>query len=223
VAVAPAEEPAASEAPLVAQKIQIGGATSVRGAGVLGTDLPDGSNLDLRSSAAALETFGPVGGNGGLGARGSLASGGTAETLVMAVPEARIMGPAIPDTPVTPPSVPKPSPKACLSGGVAEEEIGEEGIIVSHGLDAGQISAGMSGISRYTPRCFPRGTEGTYTVLAEVVVGCDGRVADVQTLDAGVVPARIVSCIEATLASAGFPAHALPDGVTFQIPLKFSF
>jgi hypothetical protein len=194
----------------------------VRGAGVLGTDLPDGAELDLRSSAAALETFGPIGGQGGLGARGSLASGGEAETLVMAVPQARITGPAIPDTPVTPPSVPKPAPKVCLTGGVAEE-IGEEGIVVSHGLDAGQISAGMSGISRYTPRCFPRGTEGTYTVLAEVVVGCDGRVATVETLDAGVVPARIVSCIEATLASAAFPAHALPDGVTFQIPLKFSF
>jgi len=206
--------------PHVAQKIQVG-RSSVRGAGVLGTELPDGSDLDLRSSAAALETFRPIGGNAGLGSRGSLAGGGDAETLVMAVPEARFEGPAIPDAPITPPSVPKPAPKACLSG--AAEEIGEEGITVSRGLDAGQISAGMSGISRYTPRCFPRGTEGTYTVLTEVVVGCDGRVAEVVTLDPGAVPDRIVSCIETTLASAAFPAHALPDGVTFQIPLKFSF
>ncbi len=214
-------EPQPQPPPPVGQKIHVE-RSSVRGAGVLGTDVPDGSDLDLRSSAAALETFGPIGGNGGLGARGSLAGGGEAETLVMAVPEARFTGPAIPDTPVTPPSIPKPSPKACLADNPGEV-IGDEGIAVSHGLDAGQISAGMSGISRYTPRCFPRGTEGTYTVLAEVVVGCDGRVADVAMLDAGVVPDRIVSCIETTLASATFPAHALPDGVTFQIPLKFSF
>jgi hypothetical protein len=218
---APATDPVATVAPPPpGQKIQVG-RSSVRGAGVLGAQLPDGTELDLRSSAAALDLYRPSE-QTGLGTRGSLAGGGEAETLVMAVPTVRFEGPAIPDTPVTPPSVPKPAPKTCLSG-VAAEIDDELGIVVSNGLDPGQISAGMSGISRYTPRCFPRGTEGTFTVLAEIVVGCDGRVSDVQTLDAGVVPDPIVGCIEQTLASAAFPAHALPDGVTFQIPLKFSF
>ena len=113
--------------------------------------------------------------------------------------------------------------KKCLDGTV--EEVGEDGssIAVARGLDAAQISSGIAPIQRYTPRCFPQGTEGSYTVVAEVVVGCDGRVADVEMVEAGVVPGQVATCIEQTLAHAAFPAHALPDGVTFQIPLKFSF
>ena len=197
--------------------------SSVLTSGVLGADVSGTSDVDFATAAEGLRRYDLPDQTNGLGSRGSLAGGGEADALVMAGRTPTQTGPAIPDVPVKPPSLPTPPAKKCLAGTV--EEVGEDGssIAVSRGLDAAQISSGIAPIQRYTPRCFPQGTEGSYTVVAEVVVGCDGRVADVEMVEAGVVPGQVASCIEQTLAHAAFPAHALPDGVTFQIPLRFSF
>jgi hypothetical protein len=193
----------------------------VGGAGLLGADT-DGSDLDLASASSGLQRRSGGVGEAGFDDDSAFAGGGEAETL--AVEERRRVqptGPQIPDRPVTPPRVARPAPKRCLSGAVST--LDEDGVAREAGLTTSQISAGMAAISRYTPQCFPAGTAGSYSMVVEVTVGCDGRVSNVYTVSPGVIPPRVTACIEQTLASAGFAAHGVPLGMSFQYPMKFRF
>lgn len=195
---------------------------AVRGAGILGVNL-SGSDVDLEGAAAGMSRHDSDLGSNSLGNRGGgLSTGGTADTIEVAQRELKVAGqPQIPNTPVTAPKLTRPAPKRCLSG--PSGTIDENGVATSQGLSVAQINAGVGAISRSTVKCFPRGTVGSYTVIAELLVGCDGQVDNVYLINAGVVPSHVTKCIEQTLSYAGFAAHAVPDGVSFQVPLKFSF
>lgn len=196
--------------------------SGVRGSGLLGVDM-GGSNIDdLARTAAGMQQHDSDAGRVSLEGRGrGLSAGGTADTLTMPTREARQVGPQIPDRAVSPPRLARPAAKRCLAGpsGIS----GDRGVSTNVGLTVQQVNAGMGRVSRQAVRCFPSGTRGAYTVVVEVRVGCDGRVANVYTISAGAVPARVTSCIEKTLGYGSFAAHAVPDGVSFQSPLKFSF
>ena len=170
-------------------------------ASMLGTDV--GSGIDLAAATEGLTQQGSsVGGSNSLGER-SLGTGGTADTLQMQRPEMINLGPQIPDTPVSPPRLTKPPPKTCLRSG--STVIAEDGAVAASGLSVSQISAGMSQISRYTVRCFPPGTAGSYEVIVEMTVACDGRVSNVFLINGGAVPARVTSCVTQTLGAASGP------------------
>lgn len=186
--------------------------------GLLGMEI--GPDLDLEAAAAGMQRHDANPGAGGLGER-SLSAGSSADDLVMAERRVRNTGPSIPNTPVSAPRLTKPAAKRCLGG--PSGTIGENGIAVSRGLTVSQINAGMGQISRQVVRCFPPGTKGGYTMVVEITAGCDGRVSNVFVHNAGAVPANIASCVQQTLAFASFPAHAVPNGVDFQYPMKFTF
>ena len=42
-----------------------------------------------------------------------------------------------------------------------------------------------------------------------------------RVIDAGGAPASVAGCVAETLTYASFPAHALPDGVSFHYPIHF--
>lgn len=179
-----------------------------------------GSDVDLADVAAGLERHDSVVGNAGLGDR-SLGTGDQADQLEMKQRQQTNAGPQIPNTPVYAPRLTKPAPKACLKGPSAI--VREDGTTQTQGLSVGQINASMAQISRYTVRCFPAGTKGSYAMIVEINVGCDGRVNNVYLIDGGVVPANVTGCLQQTLSYAGFPAHASPGGISFQYPMKFTF
>jgi hypothetical protein len=56
-------------------------------------------------------------------------------------------------------------------------------------------------------------------VLFEITAGCNGRVASVSVLDDGGLSGSDVDCMRSTLSYVGFPAHDMPDGMTFQYPV----
>ena len=219
--------PPAPGAPPAAPEPVAGGAgpsvrpvTTVRGAGLLAAE--DGSSdVDLEGASSGLQRHDTVGG-AGLGDNSALGGGGEAETLRVEERKfAAPSGPQIPDKPVTPPRVARPAPKKCLANSATQ--VDENGMVREAGLGTGQITAGMAAISRYTPQCFPSGTVGSYSLVVEVTVGCDGRVSNVYTVSPGSVPPRVTGCIEQTVSSAGFAAHGVPDGMSFQYPMKFKF
>ncbi|MEQ1505985.1 MAG: LysM peptidoglycan-binding domain-containing protein [Myxococcota bacterium] len=187
-------------------------------AGLFGMQV--GTDVDLEAAAAGMERHDADLGGGGLGER-SLGTGNQADDLVLAKREMRDLGPNIPDVPVSPPRLSKPAAKSCLRGPSAS--VAESGVVTSGGLSVGQINAGMGQISKHTVRCFPGGTEGSYAVIVELTVGCNGQVSNVFLVNGGVVPTRVTSCIQQTLSYASFPAHSIPNGFTFQYPMKFSF
>jgi hypothetical protein len=179
------------------------------------------SDTDLAEAAANLQRHDVTAGNQMAMGDRALGSSDTVDTLELERPEMRNLGPQIPDVPVSPPRLSKPPPKTCVRG--AATVVAENGMSRSAGLSLSQINAAMGQISRYTVKCFPPGTAGTYEVIVEIKVGCDGRVSDVFLINGGVVPARVTSCIQQTLGFASFPAHGLPDGASFQYPMKFRF
>ena len=185
--------------------------------GLLGMEI--GPDLDLEAAAAGMQRHDADLGGGGLGDR-SLSAGSSADDLVMAE-RRQITGPRIPNTPVSAPRLTKPAAKRCLGGPSATMR--EDGVVLSQGLTVPQINAGMAQISRHVVRCFPPGTKGGYTMIVEITAGCDGRVSNVYVQNAGAVPANVASCVQQTLAFASFPAHAVPNGVDFQYPMKFTF
>ncbi len=192
----------------------------LKGSGILDADVGTDAGIDLARSAAGMRTHEGTVGGGGLGER-SLGDAGTGETLELQARPDRDYGAKIPDKPIRAPRMSKPAAKRCLLGPSATMD--DKGMVTNHGLDAHQINIGMGRIARYTMRCFPSGTEGTYQVNVEVKVGCNGLVDNVYTIGAGSVPGNVTQCIEQTLGYASFSAHSVPDGMSFQYPLKFSF
>lgn len=188
-------------------------------AGLFGMQV--GTDVDLEQAASGMERHeGSAGGASDLRGR-NLGSGTGAESLQVEKRELTRVGPAIPDVPVTAPRLSKPAAKRCLSGPSAT--VSERGSVTSGGLSVADINAGMGRISRYTVRCFPAGSQGSYSVIFEVTVGCNGTVSNVYLVNGGAVPPRVTTCVEQTLRYASFAAHAVPDGVTFQYPMKFTF
>lgn len=228
---APAAPPAAPGAPEVAGVEPAPSAPTprpsrilVRGAGILGIDL-GGSNDDLEASARNMRRHDSQLDQSGLGARGEgLADGGEAGSIEV---ERRLDdnygGVQIPNTPVSPPRMSRPSAKRCLAGPTEADLRGDEDMVGAQGLSSSQINAGMAKVVRASSQCFPRGTQGSYAVLAELIVGCDGIVDSVRMVSTGVVPTHVTSCITTTLGYGGFAAHAVPNGVVFQYPLKYTF
>jgi hypothetical protein len=179
------------------------------------------SDVDLADVASGMEHHDSTDlGSTGLSGR-TMTSGQTADKLVLAQRPQANGGVQIPNTPVAAPHLTKPIPKQCLKGPSAT--VSESGSVTSGGLSVGQINAAMAQIGRYTVKCFPSGTRGTYSVQVEITAGCNGQVSNVFLVDAGVVPSNVTSCLEKTLGYASFPAHSIPGGVTFKYPMKFSF
>jgi len=96
----------------------------------------------------------------------------------------------------------------------------EMGVVASEGLSRTQIQGGMRGAFRMMEGCvsgaWPQGE-----LVLEVTVACSGRVSGVSVIDEGDLDQELVDCIAQTMRYAGFPAHDMPDGMTFQHPITF--
>jgi len=197
----------------------------VRGAGVLGVDLGDDEGTDLEAAAAGMESRKSGLDNSGLDQRGGgLGGGGEADSFEVEGREPGTYGGVmIPNTPVKPPRLARPAAKSCLRGPSESDLQGESDAVTNKGLDDAQIRTGMSKVVRASSRCFPSGTSGSYEVVVELTVGCDGVTDRAAVIAAGPVPSHVTSCIEEVMGYAGFAAHARPNGVAFQYPLKYAF
>lgn len=197
----------------------------VRGAGILGVDLGGSDDGELERSAAGMERRDlDMDGSGLKGRGGGLDGGGSADSFeVDARQPGNYGGVQIPNTPVSAPRLARPAAKRCLSGPKESDLQGDNDAVTNAGLTSAQIQAGMAKVVRASPACFPRGTSGTYSLVVELNVGCDGIVDTVRTISAGVVPSHVTQCVETTMAYAGFAAHGRPAGVVFQYPLEYTF
>ena len=203
------------------------GARSVKTAGILGAlakakVLGDGLDTRLSDRVDQLQARRSSPRAPTLGSRG-LADVGRAETVSLVRTLPPRSGPHVPDNPVRAPTLPRPRPKRCLAGPDASQLTSDHGQLASQGLSAQQIRAAMGGIVQHTMRCIPQGTTGSFTFETEITVGCSGTVSKVSILRRGGLPSAVSQCISRTLTYASFPAHALPDGTTFQYPIQYRY
>ena len=88
----------------------------------------------------------------------------------------------------------------------------------SKGLSYAEIQKPMADFLPTLGRCFS-GAWPEARVLFEMTAGCDGRVSKVMVLDDGGLSSSDLDCMRSTLSFVGFPAHDMPDGMTFQYPV----
>ena len=113
----------------------------------------------------------------------------------------------------------RPPKKRCLAG-PSLDSLSDDvpDIQSSMGLNYEQIQAPMAQFLPKLGRCFD-GAWPEARVHFELTAGCDGRVSKVVVLDGGGVAASELECMRTTLSFVGFPAHDMPDGMTFQYPV----
>ncbi len=121
------------------------------------------------------------------------------------------------------PGLALPPEEACLELTVEVDatELGDEGMVGGRGLSLDQIRGTLRSFLPILERCVHKDHLPAGTLQVEVVVGCSGRVSTTTPLDGPAWDPTISSCVTDTLAFADFPAHDLPDGATFLLPVRF--
>ncbi len=156
----------------------------------------------------------------GLGA--ALVAGATAYVLTLE-PAGQIEGSVAPPAltgAVSAPRLSMPREQPCLSGPSDVEEGEEMGMAASAGLDADQVQSTMRGFLPKALDCFRDAPSGTLSV--ELNVACSGRVTSAQVLDDGGLDDGVARCVTERLAYAPFPAHDMPDGFSFEYPIRYT-
>ena len=112
-----------------------------------------------------------------------------------------------------------PSKKKCISG-PSLDDLSEDvpDIQASKGLSYEEIRKPLATFLPTLGQCFS-GDWPEARVLFEITAGCDGRVSKVVVLDDGGLSNDRLDCMRSTLSFVGFPAHDMPDGMTFQYPV----
>ncbi len=110
-----------------------------------------------------------------------------------------------------------PPEKPCLKG---PTDVGDDAMDASAGLDPDAVRTVMHAAVQNTLKCF-QGAQSVKLMLS-VNVACTGRVAKVAIEDDGGATPAIQTCVQDVLKYAAFPAHALPDGDTFEYPLNYT-
>jgi len=114
----------------------------------------------------------------------------------------------------------RPRPKRCLGGPTDVE--GDMGFAASEGLSYEEASSSMNRFVHHVLPCIGGDAQPAETLRLEITVACSGVVDGVEVLDAGDWPPSVAACVSDTLEYAEFPAHGLPDGDSFEYPLKFT-
>ena len=120
------------------------------------------------------------------------------------------------------PALRMPEPKTCLAAVGGEGVADEDGFSMggSVGLSADQVSFAVRSFQRETLRCRD-GRVASGTVILDVTVGCDGRVSAVDVLSDETGADGFADCVARVIGYASFPAHDLPDGASFGLPLRY--
>ncbi len=148
--------------------------------------------------------------------------GGVALSVLLSPPPSSRRGVRIMGSLATTQGLQRPQPKACLSGpGAADVAADDRAMVASAGLDAQQVTGAMRSFVHHVLPCL-RGETPTETLDLRITVACTGVVSEVTWSDRGDWSTEVAMCVADTLSYASFPAHDLPDGETFEYPLRFT-
>jgi LysM repeat protein len=112
--------------------------------------------------------------------------------------------------------------KPCLRGPSLDDlDDDEPEMRASVGLSSQQIRTPMSRALPGLSDCFSAGWPSGVLDL-QLTVGCNGLVEDIRVIDAGGIEASSVQCVVQNLNKVVFPAHDMPDGMTFRYPITLS-
>ena len=116
--------------------------------------------------------------------------------------------------------LPTPQPERCLLF-EADPEEGE--MLAPEGLTYAQVQSALNGVIQHALHCERPEGRDAIALTYDVMVGCDGVVTQVNTVDDDDTPESYTTCIAEVIAKADFDGHDLPDGMEFTYPLNVSW
>ncbi len=106
----------------------------------------------------------------------------------------------------------------------APEEDPEEGeMIAPDGLGYGQVKGALNGVIQKALHCArPEGMDSVHLTF-DLIVGCDGVVSGIETVDDGNAPQDYVRCVSDVIAKADFPPHDMENGMPVTYPVNVNW
>ena len=93
-------------------------------------------------------------------------------------------------------------------------------MVASAGLAGAVLNAALAKVEGHALSC---ADSGAYRMTFDVLVGCDGVVKSVSVADGDGAPDAVTGCVGDVLRHADFPAHDMPDGLSFPYTLSVEF
>jgi hypothetical protein len=117
-------------------------------------------------------------------------------------------------------NLPTPRPEPCVEFDADPEE-GE--IAAPAGLSYQEVSTALNGVIQTALHCKQPAEFSELHLTFDLLVGCDGVVSNIETIDDGGAPEPYVSCVSDVIAKADFPAHDMQNGMPLTYPVNVAW
>lgn len=116
--------------------------------------------------------------------------------------------------------VPDPRPERCIP---FDPELDENDMATPEGLSYPEVKAALNEVIQAALYCKqPTGFTEVHLTF-DLLVGCDGLVAEIETVDDGGAPESYVSCVSSVIEKADFPAHQIEGGMPVTYPVNVAW
>ena len=118
--------------------------------------------------------------------------------------------------------LPAPRPEPCIPFDL-EADVEEGEMLTPTGLSYEQVTLALSSVIQTALYCQqPSGFDKLHLTF-ELLVGCDGRVAQLEATEDDGAPADYIACVSAVIAKADLPAHDVADGFPITYPVNVAW
>jgi len=116
--------------------------------------------------------------------------------------------------------LPSPRPEPCIAFDADPEE---GGIAAPEGLSYQEVSLALNGVIQTALHCTQPAEVSELHLTFDLLVGCDGVVTNIDTIDDDGAPAAYISCVSDVIAKADFPAHDMENGMPITYPVNVAW
>ena len=118
-------------------------------------------------------------------------------------------------------SLPEPTSKRCIAFLPLVVEEGE--VARPDGLHFNDVSRSLNAVIQTALQCErPPGLSEVHLTF-DFLVGCDGVISSINTVDNGGAPEEYVDCVSSVIKKADFPAHDREDGMPVTYPVDVNW
>jgi len=116
--------------------------------------------------------------------------------------------------------LPSPRSEPCIPFDADPEE---GGIAAPEGLSYQEVSIALNGVIQTALHCKQPAAVKELHLTFDLLVGCDGVVSSIETIDGDDAPATYVQCVSDVIAKADFPAHDMENGMPITYPVNVAW
>jgi hypothetical protein len=121
--------------------------------------------------------------------------------------------------------LPRPRAKTCIefAGGNQNSDSEEATYAMAEGLPFNDVFSVLNETVQYALYCEQPSGYSAINMTFDLVIGCNGIIKEIDTVDHGGAPDSYLDCITSVLYRANFPAHDMPDGQMVTYPVNVAW